>query len=217
VPIERSIGSLVEGIGLSERAEVPTQRQIYEAAVRLMYELGYHGTSTRAIAREVGIESSSLYYHYPSKQDILVDIMTRNMRQLIADVEVAVDGLPNATERLRAAIIAHVRFECAGRMQSFVTDSEIRALEPDNRQAIINLRDQYEQIFQRILEEGVATARFAIPDIRLTVLALMAICTGVSTWYQPDGRLGPEEIAKRYADLVVDGVLRHESSAGELQ
>jgi AcrR family transcriptional regulator len=180
-----------------------------------MCELGYHGTSTRAIAKAVGIESSSLYYHYPSKQHVLVDIMTHNMRDLIADVEAAVAQQREPAGRLRAAILAHVRFECRQRMQSFVSDSEIRALEPANRAAVVELRDQYERIFERILKEGLAAGQFAVDDIRLTVMALMALCTGVSTWYQPDGRLGPDEIADRYVALALAGIMSREPRAAE--
>ena len=180
-----------------------------------MYELGYHGTSTRAIAKAVGIESSSLYYHYPSKQNVLVDIMTRNMVDLISETEAAVAAHRQSTERLRAAIVAHVHFECRERMQSFVSDSEIRALEPGNRPAIVDLRDQYEAIFQRVLEDGVASGEFAVRDSRLAVMALMAVGTGVSTWYQPNGRLRPDDIAERYADLLLGGILvRKTTQAG---
>lgn len=182
-----------------------------------MYELGYHGTSTRAIAKAVGIESSSIYYHYPSKQHVLVDIMTRSMSDLIADVEAAVALHHEPADQLRAAIRAHVRFECRDRMQSFVTDSEVRALEPANRAEILRLRDRYERIFQRILKEGTAGGQFAVHDTRLTVMALMALCTGVSTWYQPEGRLGPDEIAERYIALALDGITSREPRAAEVK
>lgn len=186
-----------------------TEREIYEAAVRLISERGYHGTSQRAIADAVGLQMSSLYHHFPSKQDLLVDIMTRSMRDLISAVEQAVaqarrDG---PEQRLRAAIQGHILFHADRRQEAFILDSELRALESVGRELVIKLRDHYEQVFADILQQGMAEGVFRIPDRKIAVFMLMAMCTGVAIWYRPGGRLPLETVADIYTDLFLSGAL----------
>jgi AcrR family transcriptional regulator len=186
-----------------------TERGIYEAAVRLISERGYHGTSQRAIADAVGLQMSSLYHHFPSKQDLLVDIMVRSMRDLMSVVEKAVAQVQSAgpEQRLRGAIQGHILFHADRRQEAFILDSELRALEPPGRELVIKLRDQYEQIFADILQQGMAEGVFRIPDCRIAVFMLMAMCTGVAIWYRPGGRLPLETVADIYTDLFLSGAL----------
>jgi AcrR family transcriptional regulator len=195
-----------------------TERGIYEAAVRLISERGYHGTSQRSIAVAVGLQMSSLYHHFPSKQDLLVEIMARSMRDLISAVEQAVaqaDG-DGPEQRLRAAIRGHILFHADRRQEAFILDSELRALEPAGRELVIKLRDQYEQIFADILQQGMAEGVFRIPDCKIAVFMLMAMCTGVAVWYRPGGRLPLETVADIYTDLFLRGALAAGESASVL-
>ena len=194
-------------VGGPLRERRSTEREIYDAALELIYERGYHGTSLRAVAARVGLQMASLYYHYPSKQDLLMAIMRRAMEDLTATVRQAVDGLDDPTLRLGAAIRGHVLFHADRRMEAFVTDAELRSLTPANRDSIVGLRDAYETIFADTLREGVRRGAFAVPDVKLATLALMALCTGVATWFRPGGRLSLEDVADGYTRLFLLGAL----------
>src|SRR5262245_56233720 len=98
----------------------PMERSIYDAAARLISERGYPGTSQRAIADAVGLQMSSLYYYFASKQDLLLEIMVRPMRDLISAVEQGVARAGKAPEpRLRAAIRGHILFHADRRQEAF--------------------------------------------------------------------------------------------------
>lgn len=210
--IERSIDNTLAvtaiGDGPSDARRPPTERQIYACAVRLFYEHGYHGTSMRALAEAAGLEISSLYYYFHNKQDLLVRIMTQTMHDLIGEVEGALDGLVDPEDCLRAALTAHILFHSTRRMDVFIADSELRALELPHREALIRLRDAYEQIFADILRRGVAAGQFALPDLQLSVYSLMGMCSGVSLWFSPEGRLSLEDIAAAYAQIFIHGISR---------
>jgi AcrR family transcriptional regulator len=80
--------------------------RILKAARRIFGEYGFHGTTTRMIAREVGIDISTLYYHWGEKGDmyeaVVLDINEDLRRQLI-EVEKVIHGRPLA-ERIDIAI-----------------------------------------------------------------------------------------------------------------
>lgn len=80
--------------------------RILAAARRVFGEYGFHGATTRMIAREVGIDISTLHYHWGEKKDlyeaVILDI-NRDLRQSLIDVEKIIHGRPLA-ERMAIAI-----------------------------------------------------------------------------------------------------------------
>ena len=63
---------------MTERSIAPAdkRKRILEAAIRVFAEHGYHGTTTRELAQRSGLSVPGVYHYYPSKQDILFDLMT---------------------------------------------------------------------------------------------------------------------------------------------
>jgi AcrR family transcriptional regulator len=183
-----------------------TEREVYGAAVRLISKHGYSGMSLRQVAAEVGIRMSSVYYYFPSKQDLLVAIMTRTMAELLAAARKAVARASDPVSALTYVAEAHVAVHADSTKAAFVTDSELRSLEPENLRAIIALRDEYQQIFADVLAAGARESLFEIDDLRPTVLAVLSMLNGVATWYRPDGDLTVEQIVQHHMALVLRGI-----------
>ena len=177
--------------------------RIRKAAITLFRERGYHGTSVRDLARAVQMETASLYYHYPSKQDILIDLFNRIMEDMIVGVEQAVAAATGAEQRLRAAVRFHVGFHVARQDEAFISHSELRALSEEPLGRVILQRDRYEKFLRALLSAGVKEGCFEIADVGVTAAAILMMCSGVSDWFQRRGRLSGSSIAERYADLVV--------------
>ncbi len=80
--------------------------RILAVARRIFGEYGFHGTTTRMIAQEVGIDISTLHYHWGEKKDlyeaVILDINT-DLRRSLIDVETIIHGRPLA-ERMAIAI-----------------------------------------------------------------------------------------------------------------
>jgi AcrR family transcriptional regulator len=190
-----------------ERDTFATDR-ILRTATALFGERGYHGTSVRALTRALRMEAPSLYYRFPSKQEILFTILDRTLDDLLDGLRQAVAATPDAEERLRAAVRFHVLFHARRRRQAFVSHSELRSLTPANLRRIIAKRDEYEQVFRGLLAAGIRTGAFQVADVKLTAMAILTMCTGVATWFADGGRLGPEAVADRYVELIVSSIER---------
>ncbi len=80
--------------------------RILAVACRIFGEYGFHGTTTRMIAQEVGIDISTLHYHWGEKKDlyeaVILDI-NKDLGQKLIDVEKIIHGLP-LSERMAIAI-----------------------------------------------------------------------------------------------------------------
>jgi AcrR family transcriptional regulator len=80
--------------------------RILASARRMFGEYGYNDTTTRMIAKDVGIDISTLYYHWGEKQDlyeaVIMDI-SEEIQQKLNEVEKYVSGR-SLTDRLEIAI-----------------------------------------------------------------------------------------------------------------
>lgn len=80
--------------------------KILNAARRVFGKYGFHGTTTRMIAKEVGIDISTLYYHWGEKADLYETVIfsiNEDLRQKLAEVEKTIHGRP-LNQRLEIAI-----------------------------------------------------------------------------------------------------------------
>jgi AcrR family transcriptional regulator len=185
-----------------------TTDRILEVATMLFYEHGYHATTMRGIAAGVGIKAGSLYNHFPGKQQVLFRVAYDTMRELLEGalqaVEERADEEPAA--RLRAFIEWHVRYHAERRYKAKVADDQLHALEPDLREKVLAIRDEYELVLRTILEEGRDRSGWVVEDVRVTTFAIATMSTAVGTWFREDGRLPAEEIARMYADFALSAL-----------
>src|SRR5688572_16843626 len=88
---------------------VTREMRVRAAALRLFRDKGYHATSMRDIAVEVGMNKGSLYSYIRSKEDLLIPLFEHAMGLLTAEIEsITANAALSPTERLTRAIHAHV-------------------------------------------------------------------------------------------------------------
>ena len=161
--------------------------KILAAAVQLFAEYGYHASSMRDIARIAGIQAASIYYHYPSKQALLVEIMEAHMRQLNANLERIVTRPHSFEQCLFEALSNHIILHTTYKYEFFIIDTEIRALEGENRENILSMRDQYEDLIQGLLQQGIEQEVLSRTDVKIASYAIIALCTELAQWFRPGG------------------------------
>ncbi|MEW1960071.1 TetR family transcriptional regulator [Kineococcus sp. NPDC059986] len=67
----------------------PGRQRLHEAALRLFSEHGVSGTSLQMIADEVGVTKAAVYYHYRTKDDLVVGVVAPFIDRLFDVLEVA--------------------------------------------------------------------------------------------------------------------------------
>jgi AcrR family transcriptional regulator len=156
-------------------------RRLLVAAVEAFAERGYHATTTRDIAGRAGMSPAALYIHYKA----------------------AADGPGGATERLADAVRSFVRWHAGRRTTARVVQYELDSLGDEHREEIFELRRRSDATVRRIINEGVATGEFDVPDVSGTTLAVLSLCIDVARWFNTEGRRTPDEVGALYADLVL--------------
>jgi AcrR family transcriptional regulator len=179
-----------------------TRERIVSTALRLFAEKGFAAVGIRQIASEVGLSSATLYHYMGSKDDLLQEIMTDRLGRLIAVTRQAGTGLSRPEDKLVTVVRVHVLVHALH--PDSVVDHQIRDLGSKARESVIGLRDEYEEIWRSLLEEGLEQpAVFRIASPELTRLALLEMCNGVARWYRPGGKYSAEYIADYYANLTL--------------
>src|SRR6266487_1780614 len=183
------------------------REKVLAAAVQLFAEYGYNAATMRDIARMAGIDAASIYYHYANKQALLVEIMETHMWRLNTNLERIVSKQETIQQRLYEAIANHIRLHTTYKPEFFIIDTEIRALEGENREKILALRDQYEALLQKLLQEGMKQGVLRQTDVKVSSYAIIAMCTEVASWFRPSGRLTVQQVIDIYNQMVTKGLL----------
>ena len=184
--------------------------RILECALEAFCEIGYQATSVRDIAQRSSVSVPGLYHHFSSKYEILLTLIRRVMNDLIVETSKAVqDGGSDPVERLGAAVQAHVKFHTERQQESFLGNTELRSLGPEERTEIVALRDQQQAIFGTLIAEGVAAGRMHAGSVQGATRAIVTMCTAVASWYRPGGSLTSESVADQYRAYALAIVTGH--------
>jgi AcrR family transcriptional regulator len=185
-----------------------TKEIIKKAAINLFYKKSYFATAMSNIALDSSIQKASIYYHYPSKEDILFDILMTTMKELTAYIEACLEGIETIEDKMRAVVRGHVKFHCDHQKEVLISDSELRGLTTNNYKTFVAQRNAYEKTFQDLIILGMDQGYFAPGDAKVISYAILTMCTSVANWFKQKGRLSGNQISSIYEELVVTRLLK---------
>ena len=182
--------------------------EIFTEAVRIFREKGYHATSVQDIADAVGLQKGSLYHYISSKEELLFKIFERSTGALTQELETIVASNDSPTEQLDRAIQAHLTALCEHLDIYSVYLTERRVLSGRTHSRVRSEGERHARLLEHIIQQGIAAKDFRAVDSKMTAHAILGMCNWLYQWYSPAGRLKPNEIAKLFSDLVVEGLAR---------
>jgi AcrR family transcriptional regulator len=177
--------------------------RIWDAAIRLFASKGFAATGIREIAEEAGLSVSAMYYYVNNKEELLVQIMRDTQERFVAAGRVVTEQLPEPAAALAGLAELHVMVHAHTPLEARVVDTELRALSEEHLKEMVELRDQYDDLWTDVLVRGSDDGVFTFRSPHTTRLALLEMCNGVSAWFSPDGPLTIAEVADEFADLAL--------------
>jgi len=173
--------------------------QLLDAAAKLFCQRGFHATSMRDIARAVDMLSGSIYYHFSSKQEMLLAVYAEGARRIGELVDAAVERETDPWKRLEAASAAHLN--ALSVIHRDYAQVMIRTLphEADGVGAQLrDIRHDYEVKFRRLIDSLPLP-----PDVDRHYLRLMLIgaLNWSHVWYKPGGDR-PEVAARAFIQTL---------------
>jgi TetR/AcrR family fatty acid metabolism transcriptional regulator len=93
--------------------KVDKREAILKAAVRIFAEHGFFNAQVADVARAAGVAAGTVYLYFKSKDDLLISIFDRTMREAIAEGRTALKDVSEPIDRLRR--IARMHLDRLGR------------------------------------------------------------------------------------------------------
>ncbi len=178
------------------------------AAAQLFREKGFDGTTIRDIARAVGMQSGSPFYHFANKHELLMAVMEEGLRQGLerAHAVLGDDALPPAQRFERLVRTHYGILHDTGSDFVPVMLYDWRSLPAPYRRRIVALKNRYDTLWQHTLDE-LHAAGLLRADPKLARLMILGAINFSATWYQVNSRkrerVGLDELAAQTVALVL--------------
>lgn len=167
--------------------------EILRAAANAFMQRGFAATSIDDIAHQLGCTKGRIYHHFRSKTDLFFAVHSEAMSMVMREVLAAGADVKDSLHRLFRMSRAHVlvimreiAFQCVVvqglemHRHGETTPEQRRTLEE-----ILSLRDEYEQLFSRAIEQAIAEGRLPQQNVGVVVKAMLGALNWTTLWYRP--------------------------------
>jgi AcrR family transcriptional regulator len=192
----------------SSRAR-PGKTAIMRAAVAVMGEVGYEAASMRDMAARAGVSVAALYYHFPSKADLLREFLDEAWELSLARIDrrlrLAGDDPEARLDAVVGTIVAgQIHDDFAKLASNVALRDHVRLAAPD-RTTIERKHARMRSIVERVIADGVDAGRFTIAEPLAGAKAVLALANYTAKSLAADGKSTDDVIAviQRFARAIV--------------
>jgi AcrR family transcriptional regulator len=166
-----------------------TLRRLYETALVLFGQRGFHAVSVRDLTRELGLLADLIRIGHEEHRDAL----------RLSLLESGSDP----REQIATLTRAHVRVHATYPLLTRVCNRELAAVPDSRRDEIVAIRLEAERLFFDVVERGQRLGAFSAVDPMLVVAAIGAMGIRIAEWWHPRLDIAIETVAETYATFAV--------------
>ena len=183
--------------------------RLLNAAVRVFDRKGYAGASVREIAEMAGVTKPALYYHFGSKEGVLLAVLRQAQQEFAGAVDQAVAR--TGTARNRIAALCEDVYGLFGRHVPVARVAHAVFFGPPDGAPPFDptvFEARLRQAIEQIVADGLVSGELRAVSIRDVALAVMGILEGCADRqlhpaFEPVGADG----VRRLINLLFDGVM----------
>lgn len=194
------------------------QQAILNAAAEVFMRLGFASTSLDDISEQYGATKGIIYYHFRNKTSLFFAVLRHAMELTHAAIAPAATSEGSAQDRLRRMATAHTHLmmkhlaylRVSGLGAQLHLTGRTSESEREQMRVINEMRDNNEQLYLQVINDGIANKEFRAVDSRIAVKPLLGALNWTSRWYRPREDETPEDrnkLAREIADFVVHAFL----------
>ncbi len=185
--------------------------EIIQAAVDEFLENGYDGTSMESIARRAGVSKGGLYYHFSSKDEILL-LANQKLNEPVYMIMQQASLHPSASEGLSLYIKNYLEYWLDHKREMvFYTLSYVKLL--DNP-SLWKMYERYTEntiaFYQDFFQRGIDSGEFVPHSAYDSAITLMAAVDGIVMYLMMDTNLELEKIVSIFQERFIRGLLANE-------
>jgi AcrR family transcriptional regulator len=179
---------------------------IVEQAAKLYAAHGFLGAPLAELASACNTSKSLIYHYYPSKEDILFDVMDSHVEALNDAADAILQGPGAPAERLRMLARAIMRLYVGAAARHKVLLNELDNLPAEHRATIVahqrRLIDRVEGLLIEVQPGLKANTRI----LRPVTMLFFGMINWTHTWLDPKGAVSPEAIADLAVEMTLSGL-----------
>lgn len=185
-----------------------TRERLFEAAVELIGERGYHGTTVDDIVERAGVAKGTVYYHFAGKTELFQALLEDGLEKLSEAFRAEVEANDDPREALRCIVRAELRFIHDYQSFSKLLMSELWRADRVWREALVMLRRNYISCVENVLARGVASGEFRgdIDPRRTASVVFGTIATAALDWLVFDPDRPMDDVAEETTRYVMGAV-----------
>lgn len=193
----------------AETKSALTRARILDATAHVLSRKGYAGTRLTDVAAQAEIQAPAIYYYYPSREDLIEEVMWSGIAHMREHVQQVLDELPAETtpmDRIDAAVAAHLRYELG--ISDYTTAAIRNAGQiPDElRLRYDNESKQYGEIWRKLFEDARSSGELRGDlDPMVARMLVMGALSWTAEWWNPR-RESLDTVIKTAQSLVRNGI-----------
>ena len=198
-------------MSMAPRPDVSQERrnQIITAAIAVFTRLGFHEARIDDIAQEAELSKGALYWYFKSKDDIIAAIMERFIDREMVELEDVLKLEAPVSEKL-----ARLNGMMVSEMQSMLDLMPIlyefyaaATRRKDVRKALIRFFRPMQQLFSRLIQQGIDSGEFRKVDAEVVAVDLIALYEGLLLLAVLDPKMVDlEKMGVHGANLMIEGL-----------
>lgn len=187
------------------RSELPSQQKIMKIAALLFASKGFHAVSMKELCDELDISRGAFYHYFRSKDDVLYEICTRYMSEVITQAHMTLNTEPDPVRCLYKlgqellTVIANSRSELT------VCFREIQSLGSEQKKKVLALHRDYESIWKKTVERGAATGQL-LPYSYSRLKSILGMYYYSYIWIDTDRSRGLPEAIRIMNEITLKGL-----------
>src|SRR5260370_1846577 len=192
--------------GHPRRGYLARRLEILRAEGKEFRVRGFAETGMRDIAAAAALSPANLYNYFRGKHEILFFCQDNSLDRMIAALDKARRRRTSSATKLRMVIVSHLRCvldEVEGSAAHLLTN----ALPRRQQRYLVTKRDTDEGGVRNLISAGMRSGEFVHSDPALAVRAILGGLNWSVQWFSPEGPLTAAEIADRFADYLIRGLL----------
>ena len=152
-----------------------TRDKIIKVATQHISKNGFIGSSMRDIASQVGIEASSLYSHFSSKEAILAEICLSGLKSFIERLKNNIQLNRSVVAQLEAVVEFMINENMTNWDLNRVLFNDYKHLTSKHLDEFKRLRKELEKVLGELLQKGIKSNKFKNHDPDLSFVILLAL------------------------------------------
>jgi AcrR family transcriptional regulator len=189
-----------------ERAREVKRDAVILAAAQAFREHGYHNTSLDDVAARLSVTKPTLYYYVSNKEEMLFECFRAGLDRIAGVFEELRGSRGTARAKLEVVIERYVE-AVTSEFGWCMVRAEDQDLSPAMGARIKALKSEIDQGIRRLLREGREDGSIRECDPKMTSFAIAGALNWIGHWYREGEPLSPAEIAARFTEAFVLGLV----------